>query len=157
MRKRIIAQNAPYSPIGNRAKWLNVERFAQVEISSEDPAYPIELAFRADMETGWRAAEAGEQVIRLLFDEALRIERIRIVFHEIEIPRMQEFVLHWSPDGHNFRELVRQQYTFSPPHTSEEVEDFRVDLTGVTAFELRIIPDISGGSARASLTELRLG
>ena len=109
------------------------------------------------MESGWRAAESGEQVIRLLFDEPLRIERIRIVVHETEIPRIQEFVLRWSPDGQNFRELVRQQYTFSPPHTSEEVEDFRVDLTGVSALELRIVPDISGGSARASLAELRLG
>ena len=157
MRKRIITQSAPHSPTGNRAKWLNVEHFARVEISSEDSAYPIESAFRPDMETGWRAAEPGEQVIRLLFDEPLRIEHIRIVFHESEIPRIQEFVLCWSPDGQNFREIVRQQYTFSPPHTSREVEDFQVDLTGVTALELKIVPDVSGGSARASLSELRLG
>lgn len=156
MRKRIISQSGPPNPTDNQAKWLNVEHFARVEISSEDSAYPIESAFRPDMESGWHAAESGEQIIRLLFDEALSIERIRTVFHETEVPRIQEFVLRWSPDGHNFRELVRQQYTFSPPHTSEEVEDFRVDLTGVTVLELRIIPDISGGTARASLTELRL-
>lgn len=156
MRKRIITQGASHSSTGNRANWLNVEHFARVEISSEDAAYPIESAFRPNMETGWRAAESGEQVIRLLFDEPLRIEHIRIAFHESEIPRIQEFVLSWSPDEHYFREIVRQQYTFSPPHTSREVEDFQVDLTGVTALELKIVPDISGGSARASLSELRL-
>lgn len=157
MRKRIITQNAPHSPTDNREKWLDVEHFAQVEITSEDSAYPIELAFRPDMETGWRAAEPGAQVIRLLFDEPLRIEHIRLAFQEEEIPRIQEFVLRWSPDGQYYREIVRQQYTFSPPHTSREVEDFRVDLTGVIALELKIVPDIRGGSARASLTELHLG
>ena len=37
-----------------------------------------------------------------------------------------------------------------------EVEDYDVDLDGVTALELRIVPDISGGSTRASLAQLRV-
>jgi hypothetical protein len=51
---------------------------------------------------------------------------------------------------------VRQQYNFSPPAAVHEVEDYDVDLDGVTALELRIMPDISGGSAQASLAQLRL-
>jgi hypothetical protein len=51
---------------------------------------------------------------------------------------------------------VRQQYNFSPPEAVREVEDYDVDLDGVTALELRIVPDISGGSTRASLAQLRL-
>jgi len=51
---------------------------------------------------------------------------------------------------------VRQQRNFSPPNTSHEVEEYQLDLSGVTAFELVIVPDISRGSARASLTSLRL-
>jgi hypothetical protein len=51
---------------------------------------------------------------------------------------------------------LRQQYNFSPPGAAREVEDYDVDLDAVTVLELRIVPDISGGSARASLAQLRV-
>jgi hypothetical protein len=51
---------------------------------------------------------------------------------------------------------LRQQYNFSPPEAAQEVEDYDVDLDGVTALELKIVPDISGGSTRASLAQLRV-
>ena len=79
------------------------------------------------------------------------------MFQEGEQERTQEFVLRWSPNGgQSYREIVRQQYNFSPPEAAREVEDYNVDLDGVTALELKIVPDISGGSARASLAQLRL-
>jgi len=107
------------------------------------------------MGSGWRAAQPGEQTIRLRFDEPLRLQRIRLVFHEDEQGRTQEFVLRWSPDGgQSYREIVRQQYNFSPPEAVREIEEYDVDLDGVTGLELRIKPDISGGSARAALTQL---
>jgi hypothetical protein len=105
---------------------------------------------------GWRAAQPGEQTIRLRFDEPLTIKQIRLVFHEDEQKRTQEFVLRWSPDGgQSYREIVRQQYNFSPPG-AREIEDYDVNLDGVTALELRIVPDISGGRAQASLAQLRV-
>jgi hypothetical protein len=71
--------------------------------------------------------------------------------------RTQEFVLRWPPDGgRSYREIVRQRYNFSPPGATREVEDYTIDLDGVTTLELKIIPDISGGSALASLAELRV-
>ncbi len=79
------------------------------------------------------------------------------MFHEDEQERTQEFVLRWSSDGgQSYREILRQQYNFSPPEAAPELEDYDIDLNGVTALELRIVPDISGGSARASLAQLRL-
>ena len=79
------------------------------------------------------------------------------MFQEDEQERTQEFVLQWSPDGgQSYREIVRQQYNFSPPEAAREIEDYNVDLDAVTALELRIVPDISGGSARASLAQLRV-
>lgn len=78
-------------------------------------------------------------------------------FDEDSDSRTQEFVLRWSPDqGRSYRDVVRQQFTFSPPSTTREVEDYTVNLSQVIALELRIVPDIGGGAARASLTELRL-
>ena len=63
-------------------------------------------------------------------------------------------MLRWSPDGGGtYHDILRQQYTFSPPGTSREVEDYSVKLSGVTAVELSIVPDISGAPARASLSE----
>ena len=41
-----------------------------------------------------------------------------------------------------------------PPN--QESEDYRVNLNGVTALELEIVPDISGGDASASLAQMRL-
>ena len=128
-----------------------------VEITSEDQDYPVESAFASGETQGWRAAEAGTQTIRLVFDQPQRLKRISVVFEEKEIGRTQEFVLRWSADGGNsFREIVRQQWNFSPPETIREVEEYRVELASVTILELIIVPDVGGGSARASLTSLRL-
>ena len=69
-------------------------------------------------------------------------------FVEPETERTQEYVLRWSPDsGQSFREIVRQQWNFSPQGTTNETEDHHVELPAVTMLELRIIPDISGGNA----------
>ncbi len=156
MRKRIIGQGPP-EVSAVEPGWIDLERLAQVEITSEEIGYPIESALIPGAGSGWRAAQPGEQTIRLMFDNPLRLRRIHLVFHEEKQERTQEFVLRWSPDGgHSYREIVRQQYNFSPPALAPEVEDYDVDLDGVTALELRIVPDISHGSARASLTQLRV-
>ena len=156
MRKRVIG-HGPREVSAVEPDWLDLEHLAQVEITSEDADYPIESALIPGTGSGWRAAQPGEQTIRLLLDEPLRLTRIHLVFHEGERERTQEFVLQWSPDGgQSYREIVRQQYNFSPPDAAREVEDYDVDLDGVTALELKIVPDISRGNARASLAELRV-
>jgi hypothetical protein len=156
MRKRIIA-HGPREVKAEERDWLDLERLAQVEITSEDVDHPIESALIPGTGSGWRAAQPGEQTIRLRFDEPLRLRRIHLVFHEDEQERTQEFALRWSPDGgQSYQEIVRQQYNFSPPAVVSEAEDYDVVLDGVTALELRIVPDISGGSARASLAQLHV-
>ena len=156
MRKKVIPSvQKDIPPPGE--DWLDLERLAQVEITSEDAAHPIESALLPDRGTGWRAANPGEQTIRLLFEHPQRLRRIWLQFVEPVTERTQEFVLRWSPDGgQSFREIVRQQWNFSPQGATCETEDHRVDLSGVTVLELSIIPDISRGDARASLKQLRL-
>jgi hypothetical protein len=106
---------------------------------------------------GWRAADSGTQTVRLIFDEPQRLARISLVFEETETERTQEFVLRWSQDGgRSFREIVRQQWNFSPPKTTREDEEYQVVLSDVTVLELVIVPDSSRGAARASLKSLRL-
>jgi len=153
MRKRLIDQ-PPRQVLPAGQDWLDLDRLARVEVTSEDVDRPIESAL-ADG-PGWRATEPGEQTIRFVFDLPQRLRRIRLLYREEEQERTQEFVLRWSSDGRTFREILRQQYHFSPPGTIAETEDYEVDLDGVTVFELSIVPSASGGSARASLAQLRL-
>jgi len=156
MRKRIVGQGPPEVSVAE-PDWLDLEPLAQVEVTSEEVGSSIEAALIPGRGPGWRAAQPGEQTIRLLFDEPLQLGRVHLVFQEDERERTQEFVLRWSPDGgQTYQEIVRQQYNFSPPGSAREVEDYAVDLKEVTALELKIVPDISGGSARASLAQLRL-
>ena len=117
----------------------------------------MESAFVSGEARGWRAAVSGSQTIRLVFDQPQRLRRISLVFEERETARTQEFVLRWSQDGGtSFREIVRQQWNFSPPETIREDEEYQVELSNVTVLELIIVPNMSGGAARASLKNLRL-
>jgi hypothetical protein len=156
MRKRLITP-IPQASTPDDEGWLDLDRAAVVEVTSEEKEYPVESALVSGEMWGWRAADSGTQTIRLIFDEPQRLRRISLVFEETETERTQEFVLRWSPDGgRSFREIVRQQWNFSPPNTMREIEDFRVDLSGITVLELVIVPSISRGAARASLKSLRL-
>ncbi len=153
MRKRIIT-SCPTSIATEDSIWLDLERIAEVEITSETPANPVDFALVAGTESGWMASQSGEQTLRLLFDEPQKITHIRLVFNEFNDKRTQEFVLRWSGDGKAFHEIVRQQFNFNPPST--ECEEYVVCLEGVRTFELKIKPDIGGGPMIASLAELRL-
>lgn len=156
MRKRLITP-IPHDRIPFVNGVLDVASLGTVEITSEDQAYPIEFALQLGERRGWRAAQSGPQIIRLLFDEPQKLKHIWLVFEETEVERTQEFVLKWSPDhGQSFREIVRQQWNFSPPGTVLETEDYTVELRDVTVLELSILPDRNGGTARASLASLRL-
>lgn len=165
MRKRVIqGDETPLDTRLDTGEWLDLEELAQVEVTSEDPAYPVEGALLLGRQGGWRAAGPGKQRIRLLFDAPQTLRRIYLHVQEEELERTQEFVLRFAqsgdlpsdPPGDLRREIVRQRYTFSPAGARREVEDYEVQLEGVTVLELTLIPDVSGGRARASLAALRL-
>ena len=156
MRKSMITPETGEAVTAGLA-WLDLTKIARAELTSEDPLYPIESALNPSGETGWRAAGSGRQTLRLLFDEPLLIRYVHLEFNEDKRQRTQEFVLRWSLDsGRSWREIVRQQYSFSPPDSCREVEEYNVNLAGVTTLELGIIPDISGEDVRASLARLLL-
>jgi hypothetical protein len=156
MRKRLITaipQDVPHQDEG----WLDLNREAVVEVTSAERDYPVESALVGEQSRGWRAAESRTQTFRLIFDEPQRLKRIALVFEEIQTQRTQAFVLQCSGDGgRSFREIVRQQWNFSPPNSIREVDEYRVELSGVSVLALVIVPDISRGSAPASLKSFRL-
>ncbi|MEO6203013.1 MAG: carbohydrate-binding protein [Nitrospirales bacterium] len=156
MQKRFICHvQQGTEPLGE--DWLNVEGLAEVEITTEDAAHPIESALLPGRASGWRAAGPWKQTIRLLFAAPQRRRRIWVHFVEARTGRTQEYVLRWSPDGgESFRVIVRQQWNFSPEGATSQSEDHHVDLPAVMVLELTIIPDSSGGNAFASLEQMRL-
>jgi hypothetical protein len=142
MRKSIVSPAAVASmPSGDH--WRDLVRIARVEMTSEDEAFPIEQALGKSLTTGWRASSTGPQVLRLHFDEPLAIHRIQLHFIERAAERSQEFALFATDHLGATQEVVRQQWTFSPHGTTEEIEDYAVELTGITLLELRIDPDRS--------------
>lgn len=156
MRKRLIGA-VQHDAVPQDEKWLDLEALAEVEVTSEDPDGPIERALLPGQSSGWLAAEPGEQTIRLVFDRPQRLVRIWLRFVEDRIERTQEYVLRWSADGgKTHREIVRQQWTFSPQGSTTEVESHSVELPSVNVLELSIIPDKGGRSAKASLQAFRV-
>ena len=156
MRKHVINPTEP-NPPGTSEGWLNLEEIARVEVSSEDPQYPIELAFKHAAGPGWRANQPGEQTIRLLFDEPKDIRRISLRFLEPQVERTQQFTLRWADSQTGpFREIVRQQWNFNPRNSTMGVEDYKVDLHQVLALELTINPDLGKKQVLAALADWRL-
>jgi hypothetical protein len=155
MRKRLISPlfTACDTPAQD---WLELDQTATVEVTSEAEEYPVEEALLRDG-GGWRADGPGTQTIRLLFDQPQTIHHIRLVFREERFPRTQEFIVRWLPnEAEVWKEIVRQQWNFSPPKTTEECEDYSINLSSVRALELKINPDISLGKACASLQRLQI-
>jgi hypothetical protein len=162
MRKRLIdAEQKTTESRGTAARdWIDLTAIAEVEISSEAEGYPIEQALRAEPAAGWRAATPGPQIIRLRFDAPAEIKYIRLHFIERAADRSQEFAIYAGTTESDLRQVVRQQYSFSPGGSTEEIEEYTVDLKHVTVLELRIDPDRAHDPKQsqhyASLAGLRL-
>ena len=157
MRKTIISPATVHSARRTEQECLDLEEVAKVEVTSEDPRFPLEYALVSGKGPGWRAAERGKQIIRIIFDKPTRLRRIRLEFSETEIARTQEFTLQWSaePEG-PFREIVRQQWSFSPQGSTSEIEDYQVNLDSVSVLELALKPDLTPANACATLASWRM-
>ena len=138
--------------------WLDLEQIATVEVTSEDASFPIESVFGSTGGPGWRASRPGEQQIRILFDQPVTLHRTQLRFDEANCERTQEFVLRWSSAiGGAPTEIVRQQWNFSPAGSTTEIENYILDLDGVSLLELVIDPDLRGREEVATLSSWRLG
>jgi hypothetical protein len=156
VRKRILEHDDhPASSSSN--EWLGLEAIAGIGVSSEADDAPVENVLYPDHETGWRAGELGPQIIQITLSGPTNIRHIQLVFRESQFTRTQEFTLRCGLAGGERREVIRQQWTFSPEGSTEEVEDYRITLDDVAVLELAIIPDINNGGAHASLLRLRIG
>jgi hypothetical protein len=154
MKKAVVVHGADTAVEVNE-RWLDLESQGGVRLTSEDPAHPIAAALH-DGAAGWKAAQGGPQTIWIHFDAPQAIREVHLRFEATE-QRTQEFAVLWSADGGvTYREMVRQQFNFSPRGAMAEAENYFPDLAGVTDLKLNITPDISGGQCRATLRALRI-
>jgi hypothetical protein len=157
MRKRVLGPSPLPANSADNCEWLKLQEIAEVEFTSEADGYPIESAFAFGTGPGWRAAAPGRQRVRLVFDQPQAIKRIRIRFNEPEVARTQEFSMQWSGSaGDPLKEVIRQQWNFSPVGSEIESEDYQIDLKAVSILELTIDPDLGAGKAVATLADWSL-
>jgi hypothetical protein len=158
LRKQIIMAT-PANPVRPPGE-IDIAVVATVQVTSEAPDHPIDFAFdphRGPGSTRWIAGEPGEQSVILAFDVPQTIRHILLEVEELEVARTQELHLSLSCDGgRTYRELVRQEYNFSPPATAFEREDWAVTAESVTHLRLVIKPDKGDKPSRATLTSLVL-
>ena len=81
MRKRLITPT-PQDVQSRDESWIDLDRAAVVEVTSEAKDYPVESALVLVETRGWRAAIPGTQTIRLVFDQPQRLRHISLVFEE---------------------------------------------------------------------------
>ena|SRR5215469_1082661 len=156
MRKRIVGPD-PMRDRRSSACWIDLREIATVEVTSEDPKFPIESVFKSEGASGWRAAERGQQMVRLIFDHPLTVRRLQLCFVDAEHERTQEFSVRWfSAEGGEPKEIVRQQWNFSPRGSTQEIEDYEVNLENVSALELVIKPDLTHDEVPATLAGWRV-
>jgi hypothetical protein len=92
-----------------------------------------------------------------VFDSPQTIRRIGVEIEEVAVSRTQDLSVSVSSDGgRTYRQLVRQEFNFSPPGTSFEHEEWSIVTDAVTHLRLEIRPDKGGRIGLATLTTLSL-
>jgi len=133
---------------------------AEVQASSETEEHPILQAFdegRGPGATYWKAGDPGEQTITVTFREPCTLTQVTMEVEEREVARTQEVQLSLSTDGgRTYRELVRQEFNFSPDGATWEKETWHIPQDQVTNVRLVIKPHKGRADCYATLTSLGL-
>jgi|SRR5215831_12345212 hypothetical protein len=158
LRKRPLAGDATAAP--RAADEIDIAACATIAYSSEDPAHPVEnLLDERPGPGGTRWTSARSDTIERIvveFDRPQTISRLVYEVEETMRERTQEVSAEVSDDGGRaYRQILVQEYNFSPRGATFQHEEQRLNLHGVTHLRLTVVPNKSG-SGTASLTALRL-
>ncbi len=157
LRKQIIPPSSP-PPSPGQPDAKDIAAVATVLVTSEAPDHPVEHLFDGRDGRGgtrWTASSEGEQTLVLAFDAPQSVREVSLETEEPHASRTQVLTLSLSQDGgRTYREVLRQEFTFSPPGTTFERERWSVRADGVTHLRVVIRPDKGDGPGRATLTSL---
>jgi hypothetical protein len=159
LRKLIVP--APADPgARSEAGGMCIPELATVLVTSEAAEHPVDCLFDGHDGPGgtrWVAAEDGEQVLILAFDKPQTIQEVGLETEELQASRTQVLTLSLSQDGgRTYREILRQEFNFSPPGTTFERERWIVSAPMVSHLRVTIRPDKGDKLGRASLTSLTI-
>jgi hypothetical protein len=133
---------------------------ATVSITSAAEGYPIDHVFDESRGPGgsqWIAGEPGQQTLIIAFHDPQTIRRVTLEVEEREAARTQEVQLSTSTDGgRSYKEVRRQEFTFSPDGATWECEDWMVTEHNVTHVRLVLKPDKGRTDCTAKMTSLIL-
>jgi len=158
VRKRPLA--ADTAAAARAADEIDIAGCATIAYSSEDPAHPVENLLDGKSGPGgtrWISArpDTTEHIV-VEFDEPQTISRLVYEVEETMRDRTQEVRVEASNDGgRTYRQILVQEYNFSPRGATFQREEQRFDLRQVSHLRLTIVPNKSG-SGGASLIALRL-
>src|ERR1700736_1345654 len=139
---------------------IDIAGCATIAYSSEDPAHPVEHMLDGRSGPGatrWMSArpDTTEHIV-IEFDRPRSISRILYEVEETMQQRTQEVRVEVSEDGgQSYRQILVQEYNFSPRGATYQREEQRFNLPQVTHLRLTIVPNKSG-SGTVTLTRLRL-
>jgi len=138
----------------------DIPALARVLVTSESSDHPVDNLFDGRDGPGgsrWIASADGEQAVILAFDAPQTIQSVSLETEEPHASRTQELCLSLSRDGgQTYRDVLRQEFTFSPGGSTFEREDWRVPADGVTHVRVAIRPDKGSAPGRATLTSLTI-
>ena len=96
----------------------------------------------------------GVQRIRIHLHQPISVRRIQLCFLEPDLERTQELSTGWSSgEGGPPKEIIRQQWNFSPTGSNREIEDYELSLNSVAVLELVITSDLTAREAPATLAK----
>ena len=158
LRKRLLEADATTS--ARAADEIDIARRATIAYSSENPAHPVEHLLDGRSGPGatrWISARPDTiEHIVVEFDQPQAISRLVYEVEEAARERTQEVRVEVSEDGgRSYRQILIQEYTFSPGGATFQREEQRFNLRQVSHLRLTIVPN-KGGSGTATLTALRL-
>ena len=158
LRKRPLGAEATTS--ARAAGEIDIAGCATIAYSSEDPVHPVEHMLDGRSGPGatrWVSArpDTVEHIV-IEFDRPQPIARFVYEVEEALRERTQEVRVEVSEEGaQSYRQILVQEYNFSPRGATYQREEQRFNLRQVTHLRLTLVPNKSG-SGTASLTALRL-
>lgn len=158
IRKRLMSEQSSMS--SERPGEIDIASHATLAYSSEDPDHPLEHLLDRHFGQGatrWASARPNAtEYIVLEFDHPQRVSRLIYEVEECLQERTQAVRVEvWTDHVRTYRQVLAQDYTFSPQGATFEHEDVQLDLPAITHLKLTIVPN-KGGSGVATLTSLRL-
>jgi hypothetical protein len=158
LRKRPLEADAAAS--ARAAGEIDIAGCATIAYSSENPARPVDHMLDGRCGPGaTRSVSARPDTVEHIvveFDRPQATSRLVYEVEETMRERTQEVHVEVSEDGgRSYRQILVQEYNFSPGGATYQREEQRFNLRQVTHLRLTIVPNKSG-SGTATLTALRL-